>query len=421
MMAALLATRAEERRARFAELIETDARGAAAELVGTSRGRSRPGWSAASTAGRAAFSAQLRAIDSRAAVSELVRTLARAGDARPGARRGGGAARRGRRRTPATRSRGRARPGRRSSTRTSSSSTSSPRCGPAVERRFEARLASGEIDPALGLILAELQLLGDVEARINRFPDRHVAWYFTDILGQAPRPAVSARACCCASPPARRPVPIEAGAALVARSAGVAGGAALPAGRGAAGGAGPGRRRPHAALPPRPADLAAIGDGLRQRRQPRDAAHRRRRRAPAAVRRRRRRATSRWASPSRARCSRSPRAAGGSRSRLSLGRRQEAGAQRAVPGYRRGAAPAARRCAEAVAAVVLSDPGDHRAVRPRPARARRSTVIAGWVERAGRRDRPGAGAGDWCSTPACAPRRRPSRCRRSTAASSRRR
>ena len=217
MMAALLATRAEERRARFAELIETDARGAAAELVGFAR--QVEAWlERASTAGRAAFAAQLRAIDSRAAVSELVRTLARAGDADPAAvavavRRiaGGG---------DAGDAIARARAARQALVDAHEQLINVVAAlRPVVERRFEARLASGEIDPALGLILAELQLLGDVEARINRFPDRHVAWYFTDVLGQAPRPAVG-ESVLLRFTPGQAAVPIEAGAALVARPSG---------------------------------------------------------------------------------------------------------------------------------------------------------------------------------------------------------
>ena len=217
MMAALLATRAEERRARFAELIETDARGAAAELVGFAR--QVEAWlERASTAGRAAFAAQLRAIDSRAPVSELVRTLARAGDADPaavavGVRRiaGGG---------DAGDAIARARAARQALVDAHEQLINVVAAlRPVVERRFEARLASGEIDPALGLILAELQLLGDVEARINRFPDRHVAWYFTDVLGQAPRPAVG-ESVLLRFTPGQAAVPIEAGAALVARPAG---------------------------------------------------------------------------------------------------------------------------------------------------------------------------------------------------------
>ncbi len=217
MMAALLATRAEERRARFAELIETDARGAAAELVRFAR--QVEAWlERASTAGRAAFAAQLRAIDSRAAVSELVRTLARAGDADPAAVAaavrhiaGGG---------DTGDAIARARAARQALVDAHEQLINVVAAlRPVVERRFEARLASGEIDPALGLILAELQLLGDVEARINRFPDRHVAWYFTDVLGQAPRPAVG-ESVLLRFTPGQAAVPIEAGAALVARPSG---------------------------------------------------------------------------------------------------------------------------------------------------------------------------------------------------------
>ena len=97
MMAALLATRAEERRARFAELIETDARGAAAELVGlraAGRGLARAGVDRGPRRLRGAAPR-----DRQPRPGE--RTGADAGARRrrgPGRRRGGGAAHRGRRR-----------------------------------------------------------------------------------------------------------------------------------------------------------------------------------------------------------------------------------------------------------------------------------------------------------------------------------
>ncbi len=90
---------------------------------------------------------------------------------------------------------------------------------PTVERSFEERLGSGLVDPALGLILVELDLLGAVEARINRFTDRHVAYYFTDILGQTRRPAVR-ESVLLRFAPGQAALAIEGGATVVARPAG---------------------------------------------------------------------------------------------------------------------------------------------------------------------------------------------------------
>jgi hypothetical protein len=51
------------------------------------------------------------------------------------------------------------------------------------------RLGSGDVDPAVGLLVAEMRLLAEAEAVINRIPDRHTGYYFRTVLGQAPRPA----------------------------------------------------------------------------------------------------------------------------------------------------------------------------------------------------------------------------------------
>lgn len=208
-MAGLLATRTDARRVRFAGLIETDPPAAAAELRDFAR---RVGLWLDRAAGRAAFSAQLRAIDGRSALTALVRTLSQPGDLAAAVLSLAG--------DPPADPIARARHARQALIDAHEQLLNVvATLGPAVERRFAARLGSGEIDPALGLLLTELELLEDVEARINRFPDRHVAWYFTDILGQTPLPAQRERVLLRFTP-GQQPVPLEAGAALLARSAG---------------------------------------------------------------------------------------------------------------------------------------------------------------------------------------------------------
>lgn len=54
---------------------------------------------------------------------------------------------------------------------------------------FDARLTSGQIDPGLGLLIAELRTAAHVEAAINALPDRHTTLYYSDIIGQHPAPA----------------------------------------------------------------------------------------------------------------------------------------------------------------------------------------------------------------------------------------
>jgi hypothetical protein len=93
---------------------------------------------------------------------------------------------------------------------------------PAVAAALEARLGSGRVDPALGLIVAELRLLAEAEARINRFADRHVDFYYRDILGQAPLPSRPDSVLIRFAPTAAT-VTVPAGAGLVARVAGSAG------------------------------------------------------------------------------------------------------------------------------------------------------------------------------------------------------
>lgn len=60
---------------------------------------------------------------------------------------------------------------------------------PALEAAFERRAAGAQIDPALGLLLAQLVMLRGLKARMNQFPDDHVTCYYRQVLGLAPRPA----------------------------------------------------------------------------------------------------------------------------------------------------------------------------------------------------------------------------------------
>jgi len=60
---------------------------------------------------------------------------------------------------------------------------------PDVVGALEARLASGAVEPALGLVIANLGLLGVVEAEINGFAPRHRRFYHGEVLGQRPRGA----------------------------------------------------------------------------------------------------------------------------------------------------------------------------------------------------------------------------------------
>ncbi|WP_299961268.1 hypothetical protein [uncultured Roseobacter sp.] len=54
---------------------------------------------------------------------------------------------------------------------------------------FEARIKSGDMDPALGLLVAELQTALQVDGVINGVIDRFVHFYYEDIIGQQAAPA----------------------------------------------------------------------------------------------------------------------------------------------------------------------------------------------------------------------------------------
>ena len=60
---------------------------------------------------------------------------------------------------------------------------------PTARLVFEDRIKAGTIEPAIGLLLAELAASGAVDARLNTFTRRHTAFYYRDILGQSPAEA----------------------------------------------------------------------------------------------------------------------------------------------------------------------------------------------------------------------------------------
>lgn len=56
-------------------------------------------------------------------------------------------------------------------------------------RDLAQRLTSGQVEPAMGLLLAELRTIDLVAARINALPERLVQFYYGEVLGLAPREA----------------------------------------------------------------------------------------------------------------------------------------------------------------------------------------------------------------------------------------
>ena len=60
--------------------------------------------------------------------------------------------------------------------------------------RLPSSLRSGQHEPAMGLLLAFLQLQQQAQAPLNRFPERLKTFYFRDILGMRPRPATREQA-----------------------------------------------------------------------------------------------------------------------------------------------------------------------------------------------------------------------------------
>lgn len=64
------------------------------------------------------------------------------------------------------------------------------RLRPLARERFEASLATGRHEPAMGLLLTAMQLFQYTRAPLNRFPDRLIDFYYGDVLRLTPRPAV---------------------------------------------------------------------------------------------------------------------------------------------------------------------------------------------------------------------------------------
>ncbi|MEM7295346.1 MAG: hypothetical protein AAF330_01775 [Pseudomonadota bacterium] len=81
---------------------------------------------------------------------------------------------------------------------------------------FETRRVSGQIDPALGLLLAELQTADRVAERINGLVPRHTHFYYGDIIGQELRTAGSETVLLHLDPVTRRSV-LPAGTQIEAR------------------------------------------------------------------------------------------------------------------------------------------------------------------------------------------------------------
>ncbi|WP_131802307.1 hypothetical protein [Yoonia tamlensis] len=65
---------------------------------------------------------------------------------------------------------------------------------PAARLAFDQRLKSGIVDPAIGLIIAELSAAQLVDTRLNRFTQRHSDFYYGEIIGQPRRGAAPERA-----------------------------------------------------------------------------------------------------------------------------------------------------------------------------------------------------------------------------------
>ena len=58
---------------------------------------------------------------------------------------------------------------------------------PTALRELDERVRAHRIDPALGLLIAELRAADLVVARINALPDRLIRFYYQEVLGQHPR------------------------------------------------------------------------------------------------------------------------------------------------------------------------------------------------------------------------------------------
>lgn len=86
---------------------------------------------------------------------------------------------------------------------------------PIIRAHLASRLESGEIDPALGLLLATVKVLVEVKSRLNRFPDELLDLYYLKLLGLSPKQAAPAIALVSTSAN-RNPVFIRKGTNLTA-------------------------------------------------------------------------------------------------------------------------------------------------------------------------------------------------------------
>lgn len=66
---------------------------------------------------------------------------------------------------------------------------------PRAQAAFDRRIESRQMDPALGLLVAELRAAQHVEAALNRLPERHTRHYYDAIIGQQPSPRGPSASC----------------------------------------------------------------------------------------------------------------------------------------------------------------------------------------------------------------------------------
>ena len=57
---------------------------------------------------------------------------------------------------------------------------------PEAQKAFDARIVSGEMDPGLGLLIAELRTAAHVDTQFNELISRHTELYYQNIIGQHP-------------------------------------------------------------------------------------------------------------------------------------------------------------------------------------------------------------------------------------------
>ncbi len=88
---------------------------------------------------------------------------------------------------------------------------------PTALRELDARVRAHRIDPALGLLIAELRAADLVAARINALPARLIRFYYAEVLGQQPRGVPPERVLLRLPRPAA-PVHLPGGAGIEARA-----------------------------------------------------------------------------------------------------------------------------------------------------------------------------------------------------------